>query len=290
MKTESTQCDSNTVSPDGQVPRPAERLSQPTTECGAYALSGRVQALCMVLIAVILVSNLGLDPLRGSEGRWAVIARSMFRTGDLFNPLLGLKPYWDKPLLSYWQILPGAWLFGGVTEFSLRLPSVLWGIVMLVLTYDLARRLIGKETAVVSVGVLATSYGFVLWARHGQVEMTNAATILLCLWYFVRHKGDNGAGWIYGLGAIAGLCANMKGLTAYAVPGFCIAVWAIVRRDISWLPPLRHLVAASVVSILAYLSIPIMSSLACSSVDPFRLARLSHLTSCESAHIRNSVS
>jgi hypothetical protein len=48
--------------------------------------------------AFILFAHLGLPPLWGSEGRWAVIARSMLRSGDLLLPALGIHYYWDKPL------------------------------------------------------------------------------------------------------------------------------------------------------------------------------------------------
>ena len=38
--------------------------------------------------------------------------------------------------------------------------------------------------------------------RNAQVEMTNAAMILLCLWYFIKHKSDNRHTWVYVLGII----------------------------------------------------------------------------------------
>ena len=118
-------------------------------------------------VAVLMLSaNLGLPPLWGSEGRWAVIARSMLRSGDLLSPALGIQNYWDKPLLSYWQILPLAYIHGDVSEFVARFPSFVWAMVMLLLTYDLAKRWFGEQTALMSMGILATSYGFVFWGRN----------------------------------------------------------------------------------------------------------------------------
>ena len=108
----------------------------------------------------ILSANLGLPPLWGSEGRWAVIARSMLRSGDLLSPVLGTHDYWDKPLLSYWQILPLSYINGDVSEFTARFPSVVWAVVMLLLTHNLAKRWFGEQTALVSVGLLATTYFF----------------------------------------------------------------------------------------------------------------------------------
>ncbi len=110
------------------------------------AFSARILArygylfLIIISASVILLGNLGLNPLWGSEGRWAVIARYMYQTGNIFSPMLSSTPYWDKPLISYWQILPVAYILGGVSELTARLPSALWAIVWLSLTYNLAGR------------------------------------------------------------------------------------------------------------------------------------------------------
>jgi 4-amino-4-deoxy-L-arabinose transferase-like glycosyltransferase len=165
----------------------------------------------------ILSAHLGLPSLWGSEGRWAVIARSMLRSKDLFSPMLGIRDYWDKPLLSYWQILPFAYANGSVSEFTARIPSVIWAVVVLFLTHSLAKRWFGRQTALLSVGLLVTSYGFIFWGRNAQVEMTNAAMILLCLWYFLKHQSDNRYRWVHVLGALMALGSNMKGIVLYAV-------------------------------------------------------------------------
>jgi len=195
----------------------------------------------------------------------------MFRTGDLFNPMLGIVPYWDKPLLSYWQILPIAYISGGISEFIVRFPSVFWAIIMVFLTYDLAKRWFDEHTALISIGILTTSYGFVFWGRNAQVEMTNATMIMLCLWYFFKHKSDNSYTWVYTLGIIMALGANMKGLTTYAVPIFCMLLLSFIKRRWSWLPPLRVIVLAGLLSITVFLVIPIAADIDLFTWDPLRM-------------------
>jgi 4-amino-4-deoxy-L-arabinose transferase-like glycosyltransferase len=223
-------------------------------------------------VAILMLSaNLGLLPLWGSEGRWAVIARSMLRSGDLLSPALGINDYWDKPLLSYWQILPLSYINGDVSEFTARFPSVVWAVVMLLLTYHLAKRWFGEQTALMSMGILATTYGFVFWGRNAQVEMTNAAMILLCLWYFLKHKSDNRHPWVYILGIMMGLGANMKGLVLYAVPVFCIVLLSIIKRDWSWIPPLRVLVTSCLLSLAVFLAIPVIASIRLATWEPLHM-------------------
>ncbi len=227
--------------------------------------------LLLGLAVVVLSANLGLPPLWGSEGRWAVIARSMLRTGDPLLPALGIEHYWDKPLLSYWQMLPLVYISGEVSEFSARFPSVVWAVVMLLLTYDLANRWFSNQTALASVGILATTYGFVFWGRNAQVEMTNAAMILLCLWYFVKHRADRQYPWVYVLGVMMALGANMKGIVLYAVPIFCFIILSVIKGEWSWIPPLRVLVKASLLSLAVFFALPTIACIHSSTWEPLQM-------------------
>ncbi len=220
--------------------------------------------------ALILLANLGLPPLRGSEGRWAVIARSMLRSGDLLSPILGIQDYWDKPLLSYWQVLPLSYLTGGVSEFTARFPSVVWAVVMLLLTHALAKRWFGEQTALLSVGTLATTFDFVFRGRDAQVEMTNAAMILLCLWYYMKHRSDHRHTWVYGFGVLLALGANMKGLPVYGVPIFSILLLSLIKREWAWVPPLRILASAGLLSIALFLVIPVIASIHAATWEPLQ--------------------
>ena len=220
---------------------------------------------------LVLSANLGLPPLWGSEGRWAVIARSMLRSGDLLCPALGIHYYWDKPLLSYWQILPLSYLNGDVSEFTARFPSVVWAFVMLLLTYHLAKGWFDEHTALISIGILATTYSFVFWGRNAQVEMINAAMILLCLCYFLKHKSDNRHTWVYILGIIMALGANMKGLVVYAVPIFGIVLLSVIKREWSWIPPLRILITAALLSLAVFLALPAAASIHSATWQPLQM-------------------
>jgi len=220
--------------------------------------------------ALILLANLGLPPLWGSEGRWAVIARSMLRSGDFLSPILGLHDYWDKPLLSYWQVLPLSYITGGVSEFTARFPSVVWAVVMLLLTHALAKRWFGEQTALLSVGTLATSFDFVFYGRDAQVEMTNAAMILLCLWYYIKHKSDNRHTWVYLFGVLLALGANMKGLPVYAVPIFSILLLSLIKREWAWIPPLKILASAGLLSIALFFVVPIIASIHGATWEPLQ--------------------
>ncbi len=183
---------------------------------------------------------------------------------------MGVHYYWDKPLLSYWQILPLTYIQGDVSEFAARFPSVVWALVMLLLTHRLARRWFDEPTALLAVGTLATSYSFVFWGRNAQVEMTNAAMILVCLWYFIRNKSDTRHTWVYWLGIMMALGANMKGLTLYAVPIFSILLLSVTKRDWSWVPPIRVLAWAGLLSFAVFFAVPVIASIHGATWEPLQ--------------------
>jgi 4-amino-4-deoxy-L-arabinose transferase-like glycosyltransferase len=209
--------------------------------------------LIFVVAALILICHVGTMPLWGSEGRWAMISRHMFRTGELFRPLLGNSVYWDKPLLSYWATLPFAFIIGGVNETVIRLPSVFAALLMLMMTFDLARRWFETETAMLSAAILSTTYGFIFWARNAQVEMLNAFFILLAIWYFLRHRTESSPVWIYILGCIMAVGTGFKGLPAYGVPLFCISLLLVYKRECPQAVNRFHILGAFAVSLAVYI-------------------------------------
>jgi len=233
----------------------------------------RISFLFILAAAVlVLMGNLGVCPLWGSEGRWALICRHMYRSGDVFRPLLGSVFYWDKPLLSYWLVLPFAYINGGVTEAVVRLPSVLSAFLLLLLTFDLARMWFGTRTGLLSTAILMTSYGFVFWARNAQVEMLNTFVILLAIWYFLKHKSDRSHGWLYLFGVIMGLGANLKGLPGYGVPIFSITLLLIVRKEFPSALTWRHFVAATALSLAVYFALPLAATYFTGTWAPLEMA------------------
>jgi len=225
----------------------------------------------IIIAAAALFINIGMPSLWGSEGRWAVIARYMFRTGDLFHPMLGNYPYWDKPILSYWQVIPFGYITDGVTEAASRMPSVIWAVIWLILTYSTASRLAGKKAGILSIMALASSYGFMFWGRNAQVEMSNAAIIMLAIWYFLRHKDDSGKAWLFILAAITGLGANLKGLPAVGAPALAIILASLVLKDWKWFPKPHILISAVVFGLLIFISIPALASAVTGSMEPLDL-------------------
>ncbi len=181
---------------------------------------------------VLLFYGLGFRSLWGSEDRWAEVVREMLLSGDFFHPQINGQPYFDKPLLTYWVIVPSTWIAGGLNELSVRLPSALAGIATLWGVYKLGIRLFGRDVALVGSIILATSWGFCFWSRTAAADAENMAVIVLAVcWYFgFRHRP--GFGTFLGFYLICAVGAQFKGLTAIAVPLIVILPDILIQK--SW--------------------------------------------------------
>lgn len=94
------------------------------------------QSFGLLLLAVLLLflglGDLGLTDR--DEGSNAEAAREMLETGDWVTPTLNGEPRFAKPVFIYW-LMSGAYHLFGVTEFSARLPSALFGVALVILQY-----------------------------------------------------------------------------------------------------------------------------------------------------------
>lgn len=210
---------------------------------------------------LLLFLNLDIGGLRGSEGRWADVVRTMFLTGDFLHPMINFKPYFDKPLVSYWAIAAGGAVSGGeVTELLIRIPSAAAGLVTLWATRLIASRFAGRTVGIFAGWILLTVYSFAFWGRLGEADMLNLAFGTLAVgWYVLkREKTDFISYLVFGL-----LCAvggQTKGLSAVAVPVLAVlADLAVSRRwkqHLNW-----KIFAAGLISLAVYLTPFLLASL-----------------------------
>ena len=65
----------------------------------------------------------------------------MLLEGHYWQPHVNGAPYLDKPPLYFWAVVLASLPGGRVSAVSARLPSVIAGLLVVLLSWDLARRL-----------------------------------------------------------------------------------------------------------------------------------------------------
>lgn len=214
----------------------------------------------LVAAIILLFTCLGAKEIWTQEHRWADIVFGMFYRHDFLHPYLGQAYYYDKPLLSYWLIAIFAKLFGGLSTWTLRLPSALSGLVALGSIYSLGVSLKDKRLGYLSAWMLLTTFYFLFWARTSSADMLNLAGSLLAVaWYFTRrdHCTLKDYAIFFLIIALTALC---KGLGGVIVPLIAVATDMTLQR--SWSRHInRALFLALIPALVLYLAPFVASSL-----------------------------
>ena len=196
--------------------------------------------LLLVLAGVLFSINLGgYDVWPPDEPRFAEVAREMLLTGDWLAPHVNGQPYTEKPPLLFWGMALASLPGGAVTPFTARVPSVLSALLVVALTFLMARHMFGRRTAFWSALVLMTGLRFWWQARTGQIDMLLTACMTVVLYHLWRWEDDRRA-WrlpVIWLAVGAGLLA--KGPPALVFP----LLWMLVfywgnrpaRKQLHWI-------------------------------------------------------
>ncbi len=149
------------------------------------------------------------------------------------TPILYGRPFFDKPIWSYWMIQGGFALLGP-THFAARLPSIVAALATLGLVAYAAWTVWGQRTSLLATAVLATSYIFFYYATMAMSDMwltlfCTAAMIFL----FAGSESPNRRlrDWCIA-SAFCGLAVLTKGPVGVVLPVAACAVYLALRRGL----------------------------------------------------------
>ena len=189
--------------------------------------------LLLLLAASIRLATLGCYPLTdNTEARYAEVSQEMLASGNWITPQLHGQKFWSKPPLSIWAAAASMALFGR-HEFSARLPSFLFSVVIAAIVFGLARRKGGDLFACAASMVLLSTASF--FVSSGAV-MTDAALVLGTtlsmgsFWLAVQdgERSHSLQTYLFFVGLAVGLLA--KGPVAVVLTFMPIALWATWKK------------------------------------------------------------
>jgi 4-amino-4-deoxy-L-arabinose transferase-like glycosyltransferase len=176
------------------------------------------------------------------EGRYAEIPREMVASGDWVTPRLDGIKYFEKPALGYWATAVAFEVFGQ-HAWSVRLWPALSGMLGLMLTFALGRRLYDQRAALLAVLVQASALLYIAMARIATLDMgltlglQIAMTALALLVQRPEEAGTRAWRLPLLLGMGVALAVMSKGLVGILIPGAVAVLFMLIHRD--WRLPLR---------------------------------------------------
>jgi uncharacterized membrane protein len=169
-----------------------------------------ILGLGLILRLISLNQSLWLD-----EATTALAAKmtltdlfTKFFPGDFHPPLYYL-------LLKAWVSLSGN------SEIALRLPSVLWGVVTVYITYLIGSKLINKKVGLLAAFFLAISGLAIYYSQEARMYSLTALLVSMAVYYFVNNK------WVW-----FSLTVFMIGMTDYVALFVLPVFWLFgIKKD-----------------------------------------------------------
>ncbi|TFW18269.1 glycosyltransferase family 39 protein [Massilia arenosa] len=194
--------------------------------------------LWALFILFALVSLFVLD-LRAlvppDEGRYAEMAREMWRTGDWVTTRLNGIKYFEKPPLQTWMNAATFAAFG-LGEWQARLWTGACGILGVVLTWYAGLKVFNSRVGLYGALVLGSCF---YWAACGQIDsldMSLSGMMTIALMALLVAQRDDATpaerrNWM--LVCWAGMALSMlaKGLIGLVLPGGVLVIYTLVARD-----------------------------------------------------------
>ncbi len=204
--------------------------------------------LSLGLLVVALFLNLSVQPIFLEEPRRALVAMEMAERGNWWVPYQLGEFYYNKPPVFNWVLLIFAKVFGGFSEFSQRLPTVLSLLGIGGLIYAYGKRYANAQLGVLSAFLFIISGGILFFfATLGEIDVFYTLVTLAGLLpiYALYRQGNfyQLFAIVYFFGAIGTLT---KGLSSILFIGFSLLGWFLYKKDVKRLFHLPHFVGGGI--------------------------------------------
>ena len=163
------------------------------------------QALLLLLLIVLsaalaLYRTADRDLFIAHEARAARVARHMLASGawPAGRPSPWLVPQfsadappglnYQKPPLYYWAVAGASAVCGEVTNLTVRLPSIVSLVALVVIVFYLGKALVSVRTGFIAGLVLLSTPKVLWWSRAGVLDPMLAACVAGSLLFFVRAR------------------------------------------------------------------------------------------------------
>ncbi len=144
--------------------------------------------ICIILwlFAPLFFYKLGQSSLQSWDEAWyAEISRNILKSGDLFNLTWANKPYFDHPSFGFWMNALSFKIFG-VSEFSARLMSAIFGLSSVLIIYLLGKELFNRTVGLLSALALPSATWFLYRSRTGNLDVYLETLFLLTLFLGIK--------------------------------------------------------------------------------------------------------
>jgi len=184
--------------------------------------------------AFLFFYGLGSFGLIGAdEPRYAQVAREMLARHQWITPILGGRPWLEKPPLYYWQAMLSYSLLG-VSDVAARVPSAVDATLLVMIVYLFFRKF-RRGVEVDAALITASCAGVIGYARAASMDMplTAAFAAGMIAWWAWRESGSKI--YLAAFYACMALAMLAKGPVAPFLAAAVTVLFAAAMRQWRWI-------------------------------------------------------
>ena len=180
-------------------------------EAATHWLDRNREWLVVALFSVLMIFTRSWEgDLHGDPVRYAAVAKNILATGDWLTMHDGPDlVYANKPPLMFWLVAVGFRLFG-VSTYTAKLWSCMFGVGMCLMTYLIGKRLFGGRAGMLAGCMIAVFPGAVPIVLDLRLESAVTFYTTVAVYCLVRVRDDGRSRWLLPIGVVAGLGAMTK--------------------------------------------------------------------------------
>lgn len=179
----------------------------------------KIFIIILILLSLFLFTyKLGTYSLwDNDEPLYSQIAREFNHNGDILTTYWNGEPWFCHPPLSMWLTLISGNLLGW-NEFSVRLPSAVCAVLIVLMTYYIGRRLYDENTGFIAGLILATSLQFFVQAKLANLDMLFTLFLIASTYVLYRFFQNNSRMYLFLFWVLCGFGTLAKGPFAVCLP------------------------------------------------------------------------
>ena len=197
-----------------------DRLAAPALAYPLIALTGWL----------LFLLNAGGYPLyTKGEPREGVTVFDIVNGGGIILPLRAGVEIPSKPLLMHWLAALASILSGGVTEWSVRMPSAIAAIGGMLICYGYIRRLFDQRAGLIAALILGTTFQYLQAGTGARVDMTLTFFMEVAFFEFIA-IAEGLSTRVTLLYLAMALATLTKGPIGVMLPALVAAIWIVLYR------------------------------------------------------------
>ena len=184
------------------------------------------------LAALVYLPGAGAPFSNTAECQEALVVWEMVESGDWVLPRINGEQIPSKPPLYHWVAIGLSELTGGVSELSVRLPSIIAAALAVALAFAAGTAEWGVVAGTAGAVVLATSPEWAKWATTARTDATFALCLTTAFLLGERWLRSGRRSVLAGLAIATGLATLAKGFSGAGL--VAIVVFVEIWRRGAW--------------------------------------------------------